>query len=406
MQSSMNFHWLPQTRLLFGCGTVRQVGEIAQEFGGRHALVVTDAGIVAAGHLARVTESLSAVGIAVAVFDGVRENPTTEDVDACVLAARVAKADILIGLGGGSSIDAAKGANFLLTNGGNLRDYWKAGNPEGITPALPFLPLIAIPTTAGTGSEVQSHALISDARTHGKMAIGDRKATPRVAILDPDLTLSCPHRVTACTGIDAIVHAVETAVTRRRNPLSLVFSREAFRLLLPGFPRVLEMPDHRAAREAMLLGASFAGMAIENSMLGVAHSLANPLTARFNVVHGQAVGMMLPIVVRFNAEIPEVAEMYRELMVSAGFAGSDASAAEAVVMLIERLEGCREQAGFPNFLEDCGVSADDAPMLAAEAAAQWTAQFNPRSVTKEDCAALYRSAISVTDSGKNSNAGF
>lgn len=396
MPSSLSFNWSPTTQILFGSGTVNQVGAVAQSLGGKRALVVTDAGIVAARHLARVAKTLSAAGLDVAVFDGVRENPTTDDVDACVVVAQEARADILIGLGGGSSIDTAKGANFLLTNGGQLRDYWKAGDPNARPATSPFLPLIAIPTTAGTGSEVQSHALIADAQTHRKMAIGDLKATPCVAILDPDLTRSCPPSVVACTGIDAIVHAVETAVTRRRNPLSLLFSYEAFRLLMRNFARVLETPEDTDARGAMLLGATYAGIAIENSMLGVAHSLANPLTAHFNVVHGQAVGMMLPAVVRFNAEIPEAVAGYRDLMVSAGLVPSEASATEAVRMLIDRLEVCRERAGFPTSLGAFGVSRADIPTLAREASAQWTAQFNPRSVTQEDCERLYQEMVSVT----------
>ena len=169
----------------------------------------------------------------------------------------------------------------------------------------------ALPTTAGTGSEAQSFALISDPETHRKMACGDREASCKVAILDPELTLSLPPDVAAATGMDAISHAVESHVTRPRNPISQAFSRQAWALLADAFARVMETPDDIEARGRMLLGAFLAGFAIENSMLGATHSLANPLTARYAIPHGVAIGLMLPHVVRFNGETCE--EAYREL---------------------------------------------------------------------------------------------
>ena len=201
-------------------------------------LLVTDPGIVAAGHVQRAEESLAAAGVHVARFDRVVENPTTEVVDACVAVARQEQIDFLVGLGGGSSMDTAKGCNFLLTNGGRMEDYWGVGKAT-----RPMLPLIAIPTTAGTGSECQSFALITHPQTHVKMACGDPKAAARVAILDPELTLTQPPAVAAATGMDALSHAIETAVTRRRNPISQMLSREAFRLCARGLRRVFEQPS-------------------------------------------------------------------------------------------------------------------------------------------------------------------
>ncbi len=206
------FDYRPRTRVVFGEGAIAGVGGLAQELGGRKVLLVTDPGIVAAGHAERVTRLLEAAGLAVSCFDRAVENPTTRCVEECVDAARRASIDLIIGLGGGSSLDTAKGCNFILTNGGHMRDYWGVGKARH-----PMLPLIAIPTTGGTGSECQSFALITDETTHQKMACGDPKAAARVAILDPALTLSQPPRVTACTGIDAVAHALETAVTRKRT---------------------------------------------------------------------------------------------------------------------------------------------------------------------------------------------
>ena len=370
------FDWHPRTRLVFGPGILSQVGELAAEIGARRVLVVTDKGIVAAGHVDRAQNALQAAGLSVSVFDGVRENPTTADVGYCVNAARSAEADLLIGLGGGSSMDTAKGANFILTNGGEMKDYWGVGKAT-----RPMLPLIAIPTTAGTGSECQSAALIADEVTHQKMACLDPKAAARIAILDPELTISQPVGVTACTGIDAIAHAVETAVTKKRTSHSILYSREAFRLCNSAFPRVLEEPEDLTARSEMQLGAAYAGLAIEYSMLGAAHSAANPLTAHHNVVHGQAVGIMLPQVVRFNAVEPAAHAGYSELCSAAGLRDVD----HLVMRLEELLAACGLSARLSNF------GALDIAALAEEASRQWTATFNPRSITPSDFARLYES---------------
>src|SRR5689334_5429680 len=222
-----------RTRLVFGVGCVDRLGPLAKDLGGRRVLVVTDPGIVKAGHARRIEESLQRAGMEAALFDQVRENPTTRDVENCLQVARAERIDLLIGLGGGSAMDTAKGCNFLLTNGGRMQDYWGVGKA-----AKPMLPFIAIPTTAGTGSECQSAALIADDQTHQKMACLDPKAVARVAILDPGLTVSQPPAVTAHTGVDAVAHAVESAVTTNRNPFSLMFSHEAFKLTIPSLPRV------------------------------------------------------------------------------------------------------------------------------------------------------------------------
>ncbi len=355
-----------------------RVGELASELGGHRVLVVTDKGIVAAGHVERAQNALQAAGLGVAVYDGVRENPSTSDVARCVSAARAAEADLLIGLGGGSSMDTAKGANFLLSNGGEMKDYWGVGKAT-----RPMLPLIAIPTTAGTGSECQSAALIADEVTHQKMACLDPKAAAHVAILDPELTVSQPAGVTACTGIDAIAHAVETAVTKKRTPLSTIFSREAFRLCNSAFPRVLTQPGDLVARAEMQLGAAYAGLAIEYSMLGAAHSAANPLTARHNVVHGQAVGIMLPQVVRFNAVDAEARAGYAELCSVAGLRDTDD--------LAVRLEELLDASGLAARLSKFG--APDIASLSEEASRQWTATFNPRPISANDFERLYESVL-------------
>lgn len=366
----------PRTRLIYGEGTLERVGEVARDLGVSRALLVTDRGIVDAGHASRAVSFLEAAGLQVAVFGEVRENPSTEDVARCVAVAQAGKIDCIIGLGGGSSMDTAKGCNFIHTNGGRMQDYWGIGKAT-----QPMLPLIAIPTTAGTGSECQSFALISDEQTHQKMACGDPKAAARVAILDPALTVSQPPRVTACTGVDALVHALETAVTRKRNVLSLLYSREAFRLCMGGIERVLRTPGDLEARGMMLLGAAFAGTAIEHSMLGAAHSAANPLTAHFGVVHGQAVGRMLPAVMRFNAEQEDARLCYEEYARVIGL--------RSVEDILQRLEEILTVARMNAPLSELGVARAMIPTLAEDAAKQWTATFNPRPVAAGDFERLY-----------------
>jgi alcohol dehydrogenase len=395
------FDFQLRTRLVFGPGTVESLGELARELSARRVLVVSDPGVIAAGHTGRAVAALSKASIETRVFDEVHENPTTDDVERGAAVAREFSPDLIVGLGGGSSMDCAKGINFLVTNGGRMQDYWGIGKAT-----RPMLPMIGVPTTAGTGSETQSFALISDATTHVKMACGDEKASFRVAVLDPELTLTQPRKVTALTGIDALAHAVETFVTRPRNSISLAFSREAWRLLAGNFQRVLDEPDNLEARGAMQLGACLAGLAIENSMLGAAHALANPLTARYGIVHGQAIGLMLPHVIRFNGQAHP--RWYHDLLETALLAVSGQDGAETLEsangdahydvrespkLLAEFVAALVRKAEMPTRLSECGVEREALPTLAAEAAKQWTGTFNPRPVGQDELLSIYREAF-------------
>src|SRR5207247_225277 len=200
-----------------------RLGELTRELGGRRVLLVTDPGLEHAGHPERAIQSLREAGTEVFVFDDVEENPTSRHVESGEKFARTHRVDFLVAVGGGSSMDCAKGINFLLTNGRTMADYQGYGKAS-----KPMLPSIGVPTTAGTGSEAQSYALIADDQTHMKMACGDRKAAFRIAILDPELTVSQPAKVTALTGIDALSHALEAYVTTRRSPVSQIFAREGW----------------------------------------------------------------------------------------------------------------------------------------------------------------------------------
>ncbi len=378
LQELQPFNFDSHTRVVFGAGSLDRLGALASELGGEKILLVTDPGLRAAGHVDRALRALAGEGLKTATFDGVEENPTTRHVAEALELAKKHDINLLVGLGGGSSMDCAKGVNFLFSNGGRMSDYWGIGKAE-----KPMLPMIAVPTTAGTGSEAQSFALISNEKTHQKMACGDKKAACAVALLDPELTLTQPERVTAMTGIDAIAHAVESYVTTKRNQASQRLSREAWKLLQANFRTVLRSPQNLDARSAMLLGAHYAGAAIENSMLGATHALANPLMARYGTPHGAAIGLLLPHVVRFNSD--SVADLYTDLAAMAGFENGET--------LADELESLIREAGLPDRLETCGVKQEDLASLAEEAAQQWTAKFNPRPVSPIDLRELYERAF-------------
>ncbi|HET9482040.1 MAG TPA: iron-containing alcohol dehydrogenase [Candidatus Polarisedimenticolia bacterium] len=373
------------TRILFGTGRLLELGAAARALGGRRVLIVTDPGVAAAGHADQAVRALQAERIDVELFDGVEENPTTLHVARGVERASGWGPDLIVGLGGGSAMDCAKGINLILTNGGTMEDYWGSHKT-----ARPLLPAIGVPTTAGTGSEAQSYALIEQEGSRRKMACGDETARFRTVILDPELTTTQPRGVAAASGMDAISHVVESHVTTRRNPISTMFSLRAWGLLSASFERALADPSDTMARGGMLLGAHMAGAAIESSMLGAAHACANPLTSRYGIAHGAAVLLMLPHVVRFNASAARVG--YGELVAADQGDTAGIGAAAPAEALAARLVAMRAVAGLPDRLGSCGVDRDLLAALAAEAAGQWTVRFNPRPAGTRELLELYESA--------------
>jgi alcohol dehydrogenase len=368
----------PAPKLVFGAGMLRELAACVREVGGSTVFLVSDTGLKRAGHVDKTVALLESAGIHVELYDHSHENPSEADAAACCAAAKRLKFDCIVALGGGSSMDTAKACNFLLTNGGAMRDYHGYGKA-----AKPMLPFIAIPTTAGTGSECQSYALVSRDDTHEKMACGDPKARARIAILDPELTETQPKSVAILTGLDALAHALESAVSTRRNAISSLYSEAAFRHLATAIDHIIAGRPSHDDRAHMQLGAALAGIAIENSMLGAAHASANPLTARHNVTHGHAVALMLPHVMRFNSTEPTASAIYARL--SAILRESGASS----LPLIEWVEQLVARSAFP----PVNGAVRDATTMAHDATKQWTGQFNPRPLQAEDFAALYRSAL-------------
>ncbi len=366
------FDFRPRTRVLFGAGEFSRLGEVARELGGTRCLLVADPGMVDCGYAQEAIRTLKARRLEVFAFHDFTAGPTTAMVQAGAAYAAPLNPDLIVALGGGSSLDCARAINFVVSNGGSIRDYWGYSKAS-----RPMLSMIAVPTTAGTGSEAQSVAVVMDPEQNVKLICGDHKAAFRAAILDPKLTVSMPRELTAATGYDAISHAVETLVSIRRTALSDCFSRSAWRLLNRNFERVLKQPDDLEARGAMLIGAHFGGLAIENANLGAAHACAAPLTTHYKIPHGAAIALVLSQVVSQLMQWNGVRHLYDEL------AAGD---------LVHRLRELAEAGGLPLFLQDAKVPEEALPRLAEEAAAQWPGRFSPRPFDAAAALEIYRCA--------------
>lgn len=363
------FDFRPRTRVVFGAGEFSRLGEVARELGGTRCLLVADQGMVDCGYAQEALRSLKARRMEVFAFHDFTPGPTVKMVEAGAALAGPLNVNLIVGLGGGSSLDCARAINFVVSNGGSIGDYRGYGKAS-----KPMLPMVAVPTTAGSGGEAQSYAVIADGESSAKLTCGDQKAAFRAAILDPKLTVSQPRALAASSGYDAISHAVETLVSTRRTALSECFSRSAWRLLNANFERMLKTSDDLEARGAMLIGAHFGGLAIENSMLGAAHACAAPLTSHYPIPHGAAIALLLPRVVEWNAAA--AGRQYEELNPG----------------LTRRLRDLAAAAGLPLSLGEASVPEEALPRLAEEAGAQWTGRFNPRHFDAAAALEIYRCA--------------
>lgn len=354
---------------------------ILDQSGAHRVLLVTDAGIQGAGLDQAYRAALEAKGMRVAVFSKVEPNPTTANVEAGLALAREFGPQALLGIGGGSVLDCAKGINILLKRGGKMADY---AGPQQDGAAL--LPLVAAPTTAGTGSEVSPFLLISDSRTHAKIVCKDWQAIPKVAILDPSLSLTLPPRATLYAGLDALVHGLESYVAKGSQPYTQALALKSIGLVHQNLPKVMATPSDVEARGNMLLASNLAGMAFALSYLGLSHSLANALTKMRGTPHGLAVGMMLPAVIRFNA--PAVGADYAHI--ARYLLGPDCPAQqqEACLALADSLERMARSLGMPRSLAELGFQASQIPELVEEAMRQATLKSNPRQPTTQDLTAL------------------
>jgi alcohol dehydrogenase len=370
------------------------MGPYASRAGAR-ALLVTDAGVRAAGHALVCERVLRDAGLEVLVYDTVPENPTRTDARDLGSHTSGFRPDLVVAIGGGSAIDCAKGGILALTQPGGLDE--RHGR---ITLERPTLPMFAIPTTSGTGSECQSATLLADDATGSKRAVLAPGLLPRLAVLDPAFTASQPDGIALAGALDAVTHGVEAAVTRAQTVRSRRYALAALRLLLPHLGPALDDPRAIDSRGAMLLGASIAGMAIEQSMLGAAHALANPLTAQIGIPHGLAVGLMLPAVTRYNSALERCHSTYASIARSTGLtrgAGDDERAVEALIEVLESFASRARHA--LSVKQGHRLATWDRAALASDAAEQWTGGFNPREVDPAGYRELYDRALGAPQAG-------
>jgi alcohol dehydrogenase class IV len=383
--NAFEFRTVPSMEVAWG--GAKRLGEIlTPRFAARNALLVTDAGLVKAGLIEPIVESLKAGGLKVSVFDKVVADPPEHVVHGCVEEARKAGVDIVIGLGGGSSLDIAKLVAVLLVSEQPLSDMYGIGKVQGGR-----LPLVLVPTTAGTGSEVTNISIITTGETT-KMGVVSPQLYADFVLLDAETTVGLPHVHTAATGIDAMVHAIEAYTSKfKKNPLSDALAREALRLLGANLIAACKDGTNRAAREGMLLGATLAGQAFANSPVAAVHALAYPLGGHYHIPHGLSNALMLGPVLRYNAKA--AAPLYAELADVLGVAG-DGDANARADAFVSHMQTLMDDSGAPRRLRDVGVTDNSLAMLAADAMKQTRLLVNnPVEVTEEDALALYREAF-------------
>lgn len=386
--------WPGNTR--FGYGAVAHAGTEAARLGARHAFILTDPGVLTAGLVEPVAASLSAAGVAHTVYSHCPPNPDSESVDAAAAAFRAGGADLVIGLGGGSPIDAAKAVRELA--GGppeaSIVEYTLIlrDRARPVPPVRDMPPMIGIPTTAGTGAEVTPWALITDLAAKQKKGIGGPGLTPSVALIDPELTLGLPPHLTAATGMDALSHCIEAFVSSNTAPIALdPMILYGIDLLGRYLPTAVHHPGDREAREKVMLGALIGGIAISSRWLGAAHSLAHQLSTFADVHHGLACSLMLPHQMRFS--LPAAEERYAQITAVLAFSGEShltmRNQAEAAVEAVCRLV---DAVGLPTRLREVGVTEAMIPEMTRHAYIDLNWTTNPRPVTEADLEAMYWAA--------------
>lgn len=382
----MNFEFQTPRSTLVGSGSSARLGELARQLHCQTIFLVTDKGVEQAGLLKPALASLADAGVAVTVYSNVQADPPAAIVMAAVDAAVSAKADGVIGLGGGSSLDVAKLVALLAPGHETLEQVYGVGAAKG-----PRLPLILVPTTAGTGSEVTAISIVTTGEGQ-KKGVVTPVIIPDWAVLDADLTLGLPPHVTAATGVDAMVHAIEAFTSKRlKNPLSDVLAREALALLGANIHEACRNGSNRVARENMLLGAMLAGMAFANSPVAAVHALAYPIGARFHVPHGLSNSLVLPAVLRFNAEAaPELYAQLADIVVP----GVRGTTSEKTTALVRHLAALPAELGLPTRLADVGIVEADLPSLAEDAMLQTRLLVNnPRELLLADAHAIYAEVL-------------
>lgn len=369
-----------------GGGALNEVGALLAELGAARPLIVTDKFMLTTGSVERLSQSIQQSGLEGAIFSGVVPDPTTASLQDGVHAVQTHRADVIVGLGGGSAIDTAKALGLLSQQGGHMRDFKAPRNNNG-----PALPVVAIPTTAGSGSEATQFSVITDSETHEKMLCPGISFLPVAAVIDYELTLSMPRRLTADTGIDALTHAIEAYVSRKANPFSDSFALAAVRTIGGNLRRVYVDGSDAEAREAMMLASTQAGIAFSNSSVALVHGMSRPIGAHFQVAHGLANAMLFPSVTGFSVSAAEgkYADCARALGVATE-EDSDQLAAEALVFELHALNSDLEVPTPQAFGIDRNVWEEMIPLMAEQALSSGSPGNNPLIPDAEQIQGIYR----------------
>jgi 1,3-propanediol dehydrogenase/alcohol dehydrogenase len=372
-------------KILYGPGALEQAGAEASAFGKRAFVVTGKNSARKSGLLDKLLSILKAAGIQATVFNGINPDPTVEEVARGVEAARKSGSQVIVALGGGSALDAAKAVSIMLTNPGPITDY------EHKAPSRPGVPVLAVPTTAGTGSEVSRYTVITDKVRQVKMLLGSPHLIPQLAILDPLLTVGMPPGVTAATGMDALTHAIEAYISTAAQPATDLQALSAIRLISGSLVKAVVNGENLEARGNMLLGQMQAGLAFSNSSVALVHALSRPLGARLGVPHGLANAILLPTVMEFNR--PSCPERLADVAAAMGEKVEGLSVREASTRAVQAIAELFRKTGLPGTLGEAGVTEDIIPQLARDAMQSGSVLFNPRRPNEEEIAALYRLAL-------------
>jgi len=386
MLSESSFELQPGSRTSFGCGAIKKLGKRIKALGRTSAFLITDPGVVKAGVAERVTSALVAERISWAIFEGVTANPTASSVEQGVAALRAHPESVVIALGGGSSLDAAKAIALMAPNSGKLSDFH-----FGCRPAHPAHPLAMVPTTSGTGSETNIFGVVTDPELGRKVLVAHPSLQPAVIVLDPELTLGVPPGVTATCGMDVLTHAVEALTSNRSNPFGDGIALQAIRMLGVWLPRAYDDGRDIEARSQMLLAAHLAGIAFTNSGLGICHAMGHPLSARLDAAHGQTLATLLPHVMRYNRELCE--HKYSEVARALGVSEPDANDSRNTDLAIEAVERLRARVRADRGAGELGVTRELIPTLVEDAFADVLMMATPKYPKPEDVAELYARAL-------------
>lgn len=372
----------------FGAGARKELPAVVERMGFRKALIVTDKGLVQFGVCKMVTDVMDAAGIAYEIYDDVVPNPTVANVKNGVRAFASAGADFLVAIGGGSSMDTAKGIG-IVTNNPEFSDVISL---EGVAPTKnKSVPIIAFPTTAGTAAETTINYVIIDEEKHKKMVCVDPNDIPCCSIIDAELMYSLPKATTAATGMDALTHAIEGYITKAAWELSDMFEIEAVRMINKYLRLAVFDPQNPVGREGMALAQYVAGMAFSNVGLGVVHGMAHPMGSLHNIPHGVANALLLPTIMEFNA--PVCREKYVEIAKAMGAYKEGMTQTEAAQAACDAVRALAVEVGIPQHLADLGIYEKDIDALADQAITDVCTPGNPRKVTRDDIVALYRQVL-------------